>query len=272
MGDSPINSLVLLGIGSSFAFSGVFYHLYKEKKKELQKLKEIPFFKPDHHLLNVLNSTSQKRLQYVAVEGQVQADGEPLASQFVPRCFGVLQKIVVGDHWKYWNAATGTWNSRTRNMKETNNSVPFSLISAGSFISDVCVKVHKPLEASGCFLERVHFRTKRAEEGLMNVVVSELTGEKPVAKEECEEMLRVGTTVTGFGEVVLEGGHSMRLQAPPDGRSYVLVPGDYRSFIDRHEASASMWRNLAAATGITGTSILLCLLYNLSGKQDDRKK
>lgn len=32
-----MNPLVL--IGSSFAFSGLFYHLYKEKKRELKALK-----------------------------------------------------------------------------------------------------------------------------------------------------------------------------------------------------------------------------------------
>lgn len=39
MGDFSVNPLVLIGVGSSFAFSGLFYHLYQEKKKELMKLK-----------------------------------------------------------------------------------------------------------------------------------------------------------------------------------------------------------------------------------------
>ncbi len=39
MSDFPVNPLVVIGIGSSFAFSGLFYRLYQEKKKELQKLK-----------------------------------------------------------------------------------------------------------------------------------------------------------------------------------------------------------------------------------------
>ncbi|KAK9539360.1 hypothetical protein VZT92_004470 [Zoarces viviparus] len=153
MADIPINPLVVIGVGSSFAFSGLFYHLYQEKKKELEKLKEIPVFKPDQHLLRVLRATPHKRLQYVAVEGLVQADGEPLASHFVPRCFGVIQKIAVEEHWKYWNSLTKTWNSRTMNRKETNNSVPFSLVSPG-YMSDLYVKIQNPLEASGCYLDR----------------------------------------------------------------------------------------------------------------------
>lgn len=92
-----------------------------------------------------------------------------------------------------------------------------------------------------------------------------------MSMEESEELLRVGSTLTGFGEVVLEGGKVMRLQAPQDGRKYILVPTDYRSFIDRHERSASMWKMLTAVTGVTGTGLLARVIYML-GKQDDRSK
>ncbi|XP_015249473.1 PREDICTED: mitochondrial ubiquitin ligase activator of nfkb 1-A-like [Cyprinodon variegatus] len=109
MGDFSVNPLVWLGVGSSFACSGLFYHLYQEKKKELKKLKEIPIFQPDDYLIKVLNASPYKRLQYVAVEGVVQADGEPLPSKFVPRCHGVIQKVVEEEHWKYWNYVTRTW-------------------------------------------------------------------------------------------------------------------------------------------------------------------
>ncbi|XP_078120807.1 mitochondrial ubiquitin ligase activator of nfkb 1-A [Sander vitreus] len=272
MGDLPVNPLVLVGVGSSFAFSGLFYHLYQEKKKELEKLKEIPIFKPDQHLVRVLRASPHKRLQYVAVEGLVQADGEPLASQFVPRCFGVIQKIAVEEHWKFWNYITKTWNSQTMNRKETNNSVPFSLVSPGANITDLYVKIQNPLEASGCYLDRVYFNVRRAEEGLGNLVMQGLSGQKPVAMEESEELLRVGSTLTGFGEVVLEGGQVMRLQAPQDGRKFILVPTDYRSFMDRHERSASMWKMLTAVTGITGASLLAKVIYGFVGKQDDRSK
>ena len=42
-------------------------------------------------------------------EGLVQPDGEPLASEFVPRSFGVVQKISEEEHWEYWNSLTKTW-------------------------------------------------------------------------------------------------------------------------------------------------------------------
>ncbi|CAN9503287.1 unnamed protein product [Ophioblennius macclurei] len=269
MSDLPVNSLVLVGISSSFALSGLFYHLYKEKLKELRKLKEIPLFKPDQNLLKILQATPYKRLQYVAVEGMVQADGEPLASQFVPRRSGVIQKIAVEEDWKYWNSTTRTWNTRTVNRKETNNAVPFSLVSPLAYIPDVYVKVDSPMEAGGCFLEQVYFKVRRAEEHLADVVLQGLSGEKPVSKRESEELLCVGSTVTGFGEVVLEGGQVARLQAPKDGRKFILVPSGHRSFMERHEDSAKIWKTLTAVTGITGSTLLASVVYNFV-KKDDR--
>uniref|UniRef100_A0A1A7XF52 RING-type E3 ubiquitin transferase n=2 Tax=Iconisemion striatum TaxID=60296 RepID=A0A1A7XF52_9TELE len=270
MGDP--NPLVLIGIGSSFAFSGLFYCLYKEKKKELNKLKQIPIFRPDQHLVKVLNSTPHKRLNYVAVEGIIQADGEPLASRFVPRCFGVIQKITTEEHWKYFNFATRTWNSRRVNKKETSNSVSFSLVSPESYMPDVYVKVQNPLEASGSILERVYNKVKRAEEGVAGLVLQALSGEKPDAMVEEEEMLRVGSSLTGFGEVVLEGGQVAKLQAPKDGHQYILVSSDYRSFMDRHEASASMWKTLTAVTGITGAALLAGAVSSFFGNKDEKSK
>ncbi|TNN53627.1 Mitochondrial ubiquitin ligase activator of nfkb 1-A [Liparis tanakae] len=244
MADFPISPLVLIGAGSSLAFSRLFYHLYQEKKTELKKLKA----------------------------SLVQADGEPLASQFVPRCFGVIQKITLEEQWKNWNSFTNTWNSQTKNRKESNNSVPFSLVSPGAYIDDFSVKIQNPLEASGSFLDRVHYKVRRAEDGLKNMLLQSLSGEKPVAMEESEEMLRLGSPLMGFGEVVLEGGQVMRLQPPRDGRKYILVPSDHGSFMDRHERSASMWKTLSAATGITGASLLAGAIYGLAGNRDDGSK
>lgn len=96
-----INTAVLFVAGSSFAVSALFYNLYQKKKEELIKLKasvfmniyltcvttclfkfnlfpplfglkiqEIPVFRPDQQLVQVLQASPHKRLQYVAVEGK----------------------------------------------------------------------------------------------------------------------------------------------------------------------------------------------------------
>lgn len=134
------------------------------------------------------------------------------------------------------------------------------------------MKVQDPLEARGSYLERVHHRVRRAEEGLADLLVQGLSGEKPVSKVESEELLPVGSTLTGFGEVVMEGGQAARLQAPKDGRKFVLVSGDHGSFLDRHERSASMWRTLTAVSGIAGASLLAGVVYRVLGSENKKSK
>ncbi|KAG7258953.1 hypothetical protein CRUP_027392, partial [Coryphaenoides rupestris] len=138
-------------------------------------------------------------------------------------------------------------NSRKTNRQQTNNTVPFSLVEPGGYTStigggdDVYVKVQNPLEATDLELDRVHYR-------------------RAVAKEETEELLKVGATVTGFGELVLEaeskaggwGRSVIRLQAPRDGRPYVLVATDYQAMWRGHQSSASMWKSLAVVCARRG--------------------
>ncbi|XP_066565343.1 mitochondrial ubiquitin ligase activator of nfkb 1-A isoform X2 [Amia ocellicauda] len=268
MSDIPISSLTLICVGSSFAFSGLFYHLCKQKRQEIQKLKEIPKFQPNEELLKILKASPHKRLQYVAIEGQIEPDGEPLFSQYVPRCFGVIQRVIVQEHWKVWNSITKTWAHTKKNNKQSTNTVPFSLVSFGSGVS---VKVQSPLEASGLYLEQVYRRLRTAKEGFMGFVAQEITQEKPKVLEECEELLRVGATLTGFGELVLERGRVLKLLPPRDGREYILVATDYKSFLQRHEDSVTMWKLLTAVFGIAGTALLAWAIYKAYCRQNVKR-
>uniref|UniRef100_A0A8C4ZK86 RING-type E3 ubiquitin transferase n=1 Tax=Gadus morhua TaxID=8049 RepID=A0A8C4ZK86_GADMO len=266
MRDLP-NPLVLFGIGSSFAFSGMFYNFYRAKKEELRKIKVWV----DQHLLKLLTSDTLKRFQYIGVDGLVQPDGEPLASEFVPRSFGVVQKISEEEHWETWNSLTLTWDSQSPNRKETDHTVPFSLVAPGGPTTasgsdgDVYVKVQNPLEATGLDLDLVNCQGSCViEGGLSAATPQDLSNLRFFHKSRTEAMLLVGTTVTGFGEV-------MRLQAPQDGRPYVLLRTDYKSYVERHENSASMWKKLAVGCGAIGTVCLAETLYDLLQKHNDKR-
>ncbi|KAK1797373.1 hypothetical protein P4O66_008744, partial [Electrophorus voltai] len=226
MSDHFLGPWTLISVGASFAFSSVFYYLHKEKKTELQKLKEIPNFQADQHLSKVLNASLDKRLHYVAVEGVVQAVGEPLASQSTPRCYGVVQKVTTVERWKTWNDSLKLWVSRTRNANADTSSVPFRLVQPGTYLNGVRVWVESPLEARGDYLEEVHGSVQQADDGLLGAFVQGLSGERLAALERREEMLRVGSNLTCFGEVILEHGDAIRLRPPRDGRAYLFVPGE----------------------------------------------
>ncbi|XP_066537131.1 mitochondrial ubiquitin ligase activator of nfkb 1-A [Hoplias malabaricus] len=270
MSDSFLSPWTLVGVGASFAFSSVFFNHYQQKKVDIQKLKEIPSFQADEHLLKILKASPDRRLHYVAVEGVVQPVGEPLASQFVPQCFGVVQKITAKEHWKFRNSS-GVWVSKSLNAKETKNSTPFWLVPRGSYLSEVRVRVESPLKAEGDYLEQVHSGIRQVDSGLLDGVLQDVMGEKLTAHEEREELLRVGTVLTGFGELVLDNGAVMRLQPPRDGRTFVLLPGDHRSFLQRHENTASMWKAFSAVSGLTGATLLAAFLYSAVNKDQRRR-
>lgn len=146
----------------------------------------------------------------------------------------------------------------------SNNVVAFSLASLGAYYTDILVKVQSPLDASGDFLELVHQQRKFAQAGIVDTVLQGVSGEKPVSQDVREEMLRVGTPLTAFGEVVLEYGDGVRIQPPRDGRTYVLSVGNHRSLIERHESMAGWWRALAALCSITGSAVLAGMIYDAS--------
>ncbi|KAK1162452.1 mitochondrial ubiquitin ligase activator of nfkb 1-A [Acipenser oxyrinchus oxyrinchus] len=273
MSDSPVSPLTLICVGSSFAFSGLFYHLYQQKRQEIHKIEKIPKVQLNKDLIKILAASHRKRLGYAVIEGIVQPEGEPLASQYVPRCFGVIQKVIVREHKKVWNSITNSWNDRTQNSKESTNTVPFSLVPRGGDGGDgVSVQVVSPLEASNLCLEPVYRRLRKAQEGFVDYIAQGLSGEKPVGLQETEEMLRVGATLTGFGELVLEPGRVLKLQPPRDGQEYLLLLSDYKSFLQQHQKSLSMWKVLTALFGLAGATLLAYILYREYRRQRDNSQ
>lgn len=263
--------LTYICVGSSFLFSRLFYNLYQEKKREIQQIKEIQKFQPNEDLLRTVKASPQKRLPYVAVEGVVQPVGDPLESKYKPQCFGVIQKVRVEETWEMWNPTSQTWFRRKMNTNKSNNMVPFHLVCPGAFVSKVAVKVQSPLEAVEPYLEQVYHKVKYARDGLLDFVVQDLVGERPFCLEETENILRVGTPLTGFGEVVLEQGRMLKLQPPTNGQPYLLFTSNYQTYLETHESTATMWKILTAVCGLAGATLLAWTLYRAYQKYERRR-
>ncbi|XP_010138340.1 PREDICTED: mitochondrial ubiquitin ligase activator of NFKB 1, partial [Buceros rhinoceros silvestris] len=128
---------------------------------------------------------------------------ETLSSQFVENCKGVVQRLTLQEHKMVWNRTTHLWNDYEKIIHQRTNTTPFDLVpqEAGA---GMAVRVMKPLEAAELSLETVYEKFHPSVQSFTDVIGHYISGERPKGIQETEQMLKVGTALTGGGELVLD--------------------------------------------------------------------
>uniref|UniRef100_A0A3Q3FW99 RING-type E3 ubiquitin transferase n=1 Tax=Labrus bergylta TaxID=56723 RepID=A0A3Q3FW99_9LABR len=159
---------------------------------------------------------------------------ETLSSQFVDNCKGVIERLTLKEEKMVWNQKV---------IHQRTNTVPFAL---GSHDDDIAatIRVVRPLDAS-----------------LSNVIGHFISGERPKGIHETEEMLRLGDSVTGVGELVLDN-NLIKLQPPKQGFQYFLTRLDYESLLRKQGNSVRLWRILTLLFGVAACSTPSCDLQH----------
>ncbi|XP_035615388.2 mitochondrial ubiquitin ligase activator of nfkb 1-A-like [Oncorhynchus keta] len=253
MEEFPVRTVEGLCLGTSLAISGLFFYIYRKKRKSVDKLNEAPHINLDGKLADLLNVTPGKCLQYVVIEGAVQPVGEPLKSQYQEGSVGVVQKLMLREHKLVWNSLAHTWMDSECVLHQRVNTVPFSLVGS----DQANVRVLCPLEASELKMEILHEKFHQATYGFTDIVGQYLSGEKPKGQLETEEMLKVGATLTGVGELILDTDRVLKLRPPTDGSEYFLSTADFETLRLEQEDQAVVWRVLASVFALAGAAVLL---------------
>lgn len=240
-------------LGASFAFSGICYYLYRKSRTTADTLNDAPHFNIDGKLKDVLKVTPGVCLQYAVIEGAVQPVGESLNSHFQKETVGVLQKFSLREHRLVWNGLSRTWTDSERLLHQRVNSVPFVLVGS----DETAIKVMCPLQASGVQMEITHEKFHQVNYGLGDIVGQFLSGEKLKGQLETEEMLKVGTVLTGVGELVLDTDGTLKLQPPSNGSKYFLSITDFDTLRGELESTAVTWKVLAVVLSLAGAAALL---------------
>ncbi|XP_072219148.1 mitochondrial ubiquitin ligase activator of nfkb 1-A [Leuresthes tenuis] len=238
-------------LGASFALSGIFYYLHKKSRTTVDKLDNAPQFAIDGKLKDLLKVTPGACLRYAVIEGTVTPVGEHLSSQFNKEISGVLQKFTLKEHRLVWSSISRTWLDTERVLHERVNVVPFSL--AG--LDETTVKVVSPLQASGNHTEITNEKFHQANFGFGELVGQYLSGEKPKGLLEIEEMLKVGTTITGVGELILDTDGTLSLRPPSDSSQYFLSMADFETLRRENDNMAAWWKVLAVASALAGAAV-----------------
>ncbi|NXX85231.1 MUL1A ligase, partial [Urocolius indicus] len=133
----PITPAELLCLGSSLAFSGLFYYLYRRKARAAAHIQEAPKLQVDDDLPALVSAADGRCLPYVALEGKEMmlwphtGTGSGLSS-FSPCCIswslgivlpakaaltshyheglqGVIQRLLLKEHRLIWNSLARSW-------------------------------------------------------------------------------------------------------------------------------------------------------------------
>lgn len=150
-------------------------------------------------------------------------------------------------------------NSTEKVIHQRTNTVPFSLGSHDDDIA-VAVRVIRPLDAAELDLETTYENFHPTVQSLSNVIGHFISGERPKGIHETEEMLRLGDSVTGVGELVLDN-NLIKIQPPKQGFQYFLTRLDYDALLRKQDNSVRLWRILTVIFGVAACSTLIFILW-----------
>lgn len=164
-----------------------------------------------------------------------------------------MQKFLLREHRLVWNSLSRTWADSERVLHHRVNAVPFVLVGS----HETTVRVLCPLQASGLYMETTHEKFHQVNYSLGDIIGQYLSGEKLKGQLETEEMLKVGTTLTGVGELILDLDGTLNLRPPSDGSQYFLSITDFDTLLGEQESTALRWKALAIASALAGAAVLL---------------
>ncbi|KAI1231398.1 hypothetical protein IHE44_0007845 [Lamprotornis superbus] len=187
----------------------------------------------------------------VRLDGDLRASvKETLSSQFVENCKGVVQRLTLQEHKMV--------NDYEKIIHQRTNTAPFDLAPAEAG-AGVTVRVMKPLDAAELSLETVYEKFHPSVQSFTDVIGHYISGERPKGIQETEQMLKVGTALTGVGELVLDNT-TIKLQPPKQGMPYYLSSLDFESLLQKQESGVRFWKILTMVFGFATCAVLFFLL------------
>ncbi|XP_069598540.1 mitochondrial ubiquitin ligase activator of NFKB 1 [Ranitomeya imitator] len=261
----------ILLLASSSAITAIFYSVYRQKSRRVQTLKGAKKISLDDDLQKVLLDLPGKCVPYAVIEGVVRSVKDSLHSQFVENCRGVIHRLSLKEHKMVWNGTTHLWSDQEKVIHQRTNSVPFDLTRDDGDPPGPSVRVIRPLDAAELDLETVYEKFHPAAQSFTNILGHFITGERPKGIQETEEMLKLGATVTGVGELVLDH-HMVKLQPPKAGTPFYLSRLDFESLVQRQESQVRLWRVLAVICGVATCVTLFFILRRQYRRHKERQR
>ncbi|XP_036802879.1 mitochondrial ubiquitin ligase activator of NFKB 1 isoform X2 [Oncorhynchus mykiss] len=257
-------------LATSSALTAVFYSVYWRRTTTVARLKGAKKVSIDQDMKNILTEAPGKCVPYAVIEGVVRSVKETLNSQFVDNCKGVIERLTLKEKKMVWNRTTHLWNESEKVIHQRTNTVPFDLVSHDEAVA-ATIRVIRPLDSSELDLETTYENFHPTAQSLTNVIGHFISGERPKGIHEMEEMLRLGESVTGVGELVLDN-NLVKLQPPKQGLRYFLSRLDYDSLVEKQQSTVRFWRILTMMFGVVASTTLFFILWKQWAYHTQRRK
>ncbi|XP_018432028.1 PREDICTED: mitochondrial ubiquitin ligase activator of nfkb 1-A-like [Nanorana parkeri] len=263
-----LSGLETLCGGSSLAFTSLFYYLYRRQRAAVCRIQAAPRLQVSADLRRLMETT--REMSYVALEGRVEAVGNAISSENHPHLQAVIQKHQMVEHRLFWNSLTSSWSEYVRVIYERVKEIPFQLCPLEG--DEVSVLVCDPQNASGLTLQIVHEKFNAASLNLSELLGHYFSGEKPTGLLETEEILPVGTILTGVGKLTLNHKGEMTLEPPENGSTYFLSLSGYEDILHQQESLAKIWRGAALFFGALGAVVVCIAMYRAYQRYKEKHK
>ena len=152
-----------------------------------------------------------------------------------------------------------------RTISSTSTTVPFGLLSNGTL-----VRVLEPLSAENLQLKVIFDKFEPVSNSVTESLVQWASGDKTKGFQTVEEILPVGTTLTGVGEITLTDD-GIKIAPPRSGLAYHLSQLTIDAIIRQAQSKKKMWKIISLIFACGSGILFLVSLYFYFKRRRERQ-
>ncbi|CAG9862596.1 unnamed protein product [Phyllotreta striolata] len=216
---------------------------YYKNKNAMAMIQGAPYLEINKDLHEIVATHPENKLSYVSIRGSVKPLGNPILSNSNPTVSGVIQLLRIKEH-VIKRSTAGFWTDSERIIQEVHNVMPFALEDKG-----IQIEICDPLAADVLDMDVISDNFRPTVPSVIDHIWSFFAGVRQRGVQSTEKMLRIGTTITGIGELVSGKDGHLKLQPPANGGPFYLTNMRVTSLIKKLDGSKKNYRILCIIFG-----------------------
>lgn len=263
------DTLIALGGSLSGIFAACLYAYYKSKDGTATQIQCAETVRLGKELEQRLQASDNGCLAYAAVEGVVTDLGKTFTTSNSTKPGVILHTSLIEHKSK---RTQGFWSDVKKVLHESLDIAPFGLKERET--GKTMIIVTEAGEAEGLMddLEVTHNQFIPSKTSAVQAGIDRLFGEVCRGIQEREEMLVVGTSLMGIGEIFLEDGH-LKLRPPQNGGAkYFLTKLTKNQLVKLLRSQGQTVKVFSFIFGALAAGLLTVFFWRLLKRYQEHKK